>query len=1302
MATIHSNRNDNMGVESNVSFNSTSTWSGAVIPGTGDTVYIVGRRTTINQSAISKWTGMLASITVASTTNYKSSGFFKTQTDKGDFLKINYTGTTSTAFLGCTIDETNQMNQWTTGATIFNGAYVLNPAAVITINSGETFECGDIIITEGGSLLVNPGGTLKLNTGIVVRDGILTGRGNGQIIITRNSQALSASYIGYLNGENYYMSIIDIDGGETRTYGTISSDVSLGSSSITLSDITNGQFKAGDEIAIYSTGNDGYRRRNYGYVGYRDATQNFSGMDEGLDVVGVSGNTLYVAIRNGVRGTIKSTSRLDTQAIINVKPDSIYFNTGDTIIINNKQYTIDKIEDSEYLLYDYDFTNPSTDLSDFWLNDQTHIYSSGWTITNGVGIGTNTGSYRELTHKYFWEREVIVEAEMSPLANYDSGSRSGGRYGIQTSYDPAYRWGHRSDDSFKSDYFQIYDDGDWIGFWIRSVSNYGNNRLSRNTDLRNQTRMGCNYKVETRKGRTITYVNGTEFSTDNRRDGNYRGCVGLVFSNSNAKCRRLKISIPVQKIYITTNDSFSNDSIVYRTGTEIFHPAGRRVVKTASINMGTGNLSDLAFAYRGQNGNGEWPQIIQVNGVNTVNNTLPYIHNHDMNYDYYYDLGNAQTAKSMTIDLTYQRRFTHVSFVPRILDYSTYYGFNGVAIYGSNDLTNWTTLYGPTADTKNFCYNNYNKMAFYPVGNANYRYVKFETKGAAVSPYTNRYINLGVHDFTNGYILSLNNASDLNIGDKLTVLTDSGFNWGARELEAYWSWTSAGGKDPETFYHNGWLPECTIIGKTGDTVSLNNPVWWGYIEDKDSVTVVKTNRNFIISGTMGPTNSTNDWRWPNISLNDGSQNTRRYMFKNIRFNYIGSYRYGGSSTANRGIIIYSDEYWNSPLFENNVHMMGSDSNTWSGIGTYYSNAIMRNSVIIGQNSGMYNYYTSSYSGIALFNNKYIGCYNGIYSEGCRVFFANYNEIACADTGLHLGSTSTEKNVYPCFNQIKYNYMKGLSWTGLNISLESYGPIRMPLIKIENNKVRGGDDYSCANSLYTGIPSVNSNYMAEHTGSRLSRYRNEGHIYPATISSDLTYQSKQQNYGRYNYDLLIGTYCIFESDPLRPGIIRVYNTNGDSFLASMGVEVEVLKNNIPVQIHVHFNYRMPIINRIQDDGTDDGRLRLCAIQNGELREIQYGLVPSTLTDDWATFDGIFSGFTNQEGKISLYLNKSSQNGYTDYKNIGAEVYCDDPTNIRVVANTFSYNGVWDQYNEIKGIKPITTNGTKTLTARRIKF
>lgn len=1293
MATIYTNRNDNAGSHSTVSALSTSTWAGGVVPVAADTAYIVGRRTLINQSAFAKWTGT-RTITVDSTTYFATSGFFYTVTSAGETIKVNYTGTTSTTFTGCSVDETDSYFAWTwSGSVISDNNYVINPAYVVEVGVGQTLDVSYLYIQEGGYLYIN-GGTVKIGIALYMRDGWLVGR-SGSIVISRSAGTTSSSAIGYFYSENYMLQNIDIDGGENRAYGALTSNIALGGGSCTVS-MTSGSLAEGDEVAIYKV--DDTRRMVPSL--YRDATDDFSNMDEGFDVAGVNGSTVYLAMRNGTRGVVKEVTTNGGQKILNVDTASAWFEAGDKIVISNNVYTVDSVAESTYTLYDYDFTNTSTSLSDFWVDASDHVYSSGWSIEAGIGLKNNVAGYREFVHKYCWRRDVIVEAEISPQDGWDSGTRGTNDYGLLTSYDPSFRWGHRGYDTFKSDYLVIDEAADRIYFGIRSMSNYANNRLSRNTTLRDELRLPTRYKIDNSKNRTRVYYNDKLLTEEFRFDGAFKGLVGFFHDNNvSVRYKNLTIKAPTQLVTITTANSISAGATVYRSGAECTHAIGDKIVKLASTNTGNGNHADLAFAYRGQRGNGEWPLIIQVNGTSTTNASMPYVHNHDMNIDYYYNLGNNTNEVSFTLDLMSQKTFTHVSFVPRIQDYSNYYGMNGVTIYGSNDLTNWTTLYGPTNDTKNWYYGSYNRMAFYPTGTASYRYVKFATKGAQHGTYaTNRYVNIGVHNFSAGYTIELNNASDFAVGEKITVMSDSGYSWGSREVEAYYAIVSNSNSDPETFWHGGWLQECTITGKSGNTLSLDRPIFWGYIEGSDSVTVVKTNKNFTITGEIGASSAFSDWRWPNIQLSDGGSVGRRQNFRNTRLQYIGSYRYSSSTDYNRGLIDYSNDYYNLANFDGTVWQQGPDGATFNGVGSYAGHMILRNSVVIGHRA-VWTRYNASYAGTAYFNNKILGVLTGLYFYDLETFYANYNEIATTGDAMVLANMRVSRSVIPSFNQIRRNYLKGTSSSGMVLYNQTVGPRRIPWIEIEYNKIRASDDYAMSGQWFT--PIIASDAMAEHTGSRVSRYRNEGAWSQGDTSSDLSYALPQHNFARFGYDMCFGVYHTFVREHDEQDIIKVFNPQGDDYFAMFGMEIDVL-DDIALQVYVKFDYQYSLLRTIQDDGASDGRLRCYALEKGVIIQTNWGVTPSAAGEGWNTLEATFNTFSSTKGPKAVYLSMDSQNSFVRFKNSTAYILTDNPDKIKVIGNTFNHQRVWDQYHESKDMRRLTTSGTRATKLRKIKF
>ena len=1308
MATIYSNRNDSTATHTTVLPNATTTWAGGIVPSVADQVYVVGRRTLVNQAAFAKWTST-RTITVDSTTYFPTAGFFYTHTNGGQIVKVNYTGTTATTFTGCTVDETDSFYVWNDAQTIADNSYVHNPAYVISINSGDTFECNELIIQEGGWVLVN-GGTLKVNQGIILRDGRLTGNA-GNVYIDRQSNLLNNSNVGYLSVENYPISIMDLNGGENRVYATLSATANKGATSVSVTGVTNGSFAVGDEVAIYEY--EDYRRRNVGYTGYRDASASFYDMDEGFDVAGVSGSTIHLATRNGARGDIKSVATVGSQKVLNVDSTTSFFKAGDKIIVNNVAYTVDRVEDSEHTLYEYDFTNPSTDLSDFWIDASDHAYSSGWVIEAGVGIKNTSGGYRELINKYVWRRDVVIEAEMSPLDGYYTGTRGTADYGILTSYDPAFRQGSRSFDSFKTDIFRIDDGADAIAFYIRTASNYPNNRLSRDNDLRTLTRGPVSYKVDNRKSFTKCYINNVEFTNELRRDGAFKGLVG-IFSDaaSSMRCKSMKIKAPTQKLYITTTANFTVGHVAYRSDTEHNHPVGSRIVKISSSNTGGGSHADLAFAYRGQRGNGEWPVMVQINGAASTSTNLVYMHNHDMNLDYYYDHGNVVGARSATVDLGSQKTFTHVSFSPRFSDIAGTYGMNGVTIYGSNDLSSWTTIYATTNDTKKWFYASYNRLAFYSTGSRSFRYVKFETTGNQSTANYQRYVNIGVHNFTEGYTLELNNASDLNIGDTITVMSDSGYSWGSREVEAYEA-VILNNADPDEYHHGGWHTECTITNKSGNKIFLDKPIFWGYIEGSDSVTVVKTNRNLIVAGTFGNTNyqtpgfsgrvgNSSDWRWPTITFNGGGATGKKYIMRNVKFNYIGSSRYASTTDHGRGFRNYSYDYWNAVNVDGCVHNFSCDGSTYLGVGSYAGHTIWRNCVIMNMRSFWWRYNTS-WTGNAVFNTKILNVLSTyLYDNECFAF--NFNEIATCDTGINVTNLRTSRLIVPRNNEIRRNLIKGTSYTAINMFEETVGPRRIPRIKMEYNKIRATDDYTFVGRFFSGSPMVATDAAAEHTGSRLSRYRNEGPVAQGDTSSDLSYVFPQHDFGRYGYDITYGLYHTLVKKHEFPDVLEVYNPQGDDYFAFLGMELDV-RENVPFKVEVKFDYSYDWMKRLQADGALSGQLRCYAIQHGAIIDTEYGAVPSSMNDGWYTLSKTFT-FSGEEGVAGVYLAMDGQNSRIRIKNSHATVLTDNPSDIYVIGNTFNIQRIWDQYHENKDTAPLgPLNGgvaARTIKLNRFKF
>jgi hypothetical protein len=423
--------------------------------------------------------------------------------------------------------------------------------------------------------------------------------------------------------------------------------------------------------------------------------------------------------------------------------------------------------------------------------------------------------------------------------------------------------------------------------------------------------------------------------------------------------------------------------------------------------------------------------------------------------------------------------------------------------------------------------------------------------------------------------------------------------------------------------------------------------------------------------------------------------------------YIGSQRHSGGTNFNRGVFSNAQDYWNHPVFDGVVHQMGPDGTTWQGVGNGSAGigGIYRNSVSMGQYWNYYQYYNPSHSGSAIFNCKMTNGLVGIYNEGSENFHYNYNEINNTDRGIIITSQRIDRLVGPQFSEIKHNFVKGSSQYGL-LSGSSLTLRRTSYYDINYLKLRGMDDHSLQGYHASYIPVTNANFMADHTGARLSRYRNESHFSPTgggDYNIELMFTPYLKNFGRFGYDLITNESSIVEISPERPGELRFFRFSADSYLPLMGIQIETYED-VAFQVYVKFDYKISWMNQIQDDHNQDGRVLVMGLQNGEIisQSPQYGVLPQNANKSWQTFEYTFNTYNATRGRSAVYMARASRNGYVDIRNSTAVVLTDDPSKIKVVANTFKINNILDQLRENTDTKPLTTANARTLNIRNFKF
>jgi hypothetical protein len=1291
MATITSVIN----FEGEKEWSDTTAWQGGVVPTSADTAQIYGVRTTINQAAFNAWTGT-RTITVGSTTNFPNSGSFYTYTDRSKKVKIDYNSKTTTQFLECSIDTT--YFPWGVYSTFdYRGGSVANGSAVHytpkIVISGGTVIAGIITITNGGYLKVTNNATLEFQNSIQVNEGTLEGTGQANFRFGYNNTSLSTGTVSRIIGANNVMSQIIMVGNENRSNGYLLNQAEIGDCYLTVSGAT--RFSEGDEIII-SDPNSRLARID---DNFRVPFMVFTGdTDECLEVAGVSGDNVYVALKNTDKYKILETSQQNTNELI---IDSTKINIGDKLVINNNIFTVQNVEDYDYLLRTYDFQNGAT-LDDWQTNTGRDPYCANFQIVNNIGlVQSATTAYRNIFVKDIFRKDVKVNAWISNYREVVSGTTDGGARGVCIQSDPNLD-GLIAYDGFGRTYFEIDNDSNRYRIVPRATVGDNNHSLSLAGINQNGLKK---ITLESRKGFLKGYIDDVLYSETFMRNGWYNGRVGVFCNVQNSfSCTKFEVYATCQKVTLSSPYTGTTDYGVYISGIEYYHSSGSTVTKLASTIINPNGHFDLAYSYRGASffkNDNIFPYIYNIaagappaSPTRTLTNGSQWVLNINYpNYDYASYSFGTNVSGSCVIDLTSATTFTHISFIERLNARASFLN-NATEIQVSNNLTNWTTVYFAATDTRRR--DTADSIRYYDVGQQTARYVRLIRGGGDSSTTSHRWTSFGVADFSNGYTIELSNTDDIDVDDRIMILYGGSYV-GTLGEETFIT-NVINGTVPTTDYLTQIKQYYTVLSKTGNTITIDRIFNHGYLHGGEKV--VKLNKNISFRGTWG----TNLWVPGRLNLLPGTNQARLSIFKNVEFtNLTAGYPTNIASDYNQsGFMLQIGDTFNTQVMDGVSHYnCYPTANSYTGgFGYGGGNYIIRGSTFIGLNGrGWFSYAPSFNNAMYFVGNTFAYCAyneNYMFSSQTNLYF-NYNDLI-GIAGLPRISAFADTNAFnqTQFAEYKRNYVNGSTSYGiyLNEMTQGFG-VAIRYIDA-NNRYEYLDDalYRILNySPYELNNVILSDRM--NGDNRLSRF---------TQMFDLSRYLKQHinaqfinNYNNYGYNLsnIYQTYIIKYPNE---DYYRFYKMENTWQNVLMGLNIEILSSSATtVDITISMEYYNDAGQQYltASENVYSGSTAFFTLKNGA-RLVSDSIVPKSLTSTTYTYNISFSG----TGNYQVGLGQAARDGFVAFKNVKSTIKTNNPNDIYIYTNTFDlrqfksgYPREYEQFNVNRSNQSLKIQGSR---------
>jgi hypothetical protein len=670
---------------------------------------------------------------------------------------------------------------------------------------------------------------------------------------------------------------------------------------------------------------------------------------------GSTPNRLYIERMNALESKILLTASA-TELVV----DEERYQVGDKVLVGTQYRTVTAVEDYDLLLKDYDFLNPTASLSD-WETDGTRSPNlTGWGIVPGYGLTitappSSSNTIDRLPRFTFIKNlmltRVKVEAWMQNNIPFSGGLsplgyRDGNSFGIISHQDPL------------QDYTAWNYDAGFGGFsqnrtmLIVAPSSSGAYLVNNNRGtswiqkpiLAGIQDMGGLHKltVETYKGFTKGYIDDIKLFEDVNINGVFWGRVGLFSQNYRVICTRFKVYNKCQKITLDSSVTASIGQIIYESGVEYEHSMGAKVIKLASVvNTVPEELKNKAFAYQGAEeyeNNGIFPYVWSINndGPNPPvggYNPIPWLtgkggatqfvgtfsRNGNLLSDQaggvildpnYTTFGRPFSA-SFTVDLTTTMSFNNFGIVDYLITRGQTFTSSvggGISLSGSNDPTGqiWTPITGGIIDSRGR--HDYQSIRDWDLPTTqSFRLLRFQFNHITNAiQFHNKITAFVLRSGSAFNQITLNNTSDLNVGDKIGITPNKSAGEPTNQRPALDQWFFSG----STSLLNGTYEDFfTITAKTGNTLTLNRRIPFLI---KKGTQVFKLNRNVNFMGSYATGSGIKTGRiWGNHSNNF----CNAFIFKNVGFQHISDgYPYFARQEYGQFPFTYAN-FWNPGIFQ---------------------------------------------------------------------------------------------------------------------------------------------------------------------------------------------------------------------------------------------------------------------------------------------------------------------------------------------------------------------------------------------------